>query len=65
MTHVAWNCDGKKLAAVGIDKSTRIWSPDKSVSFSLKFYFQEMIMLYSTFRLDGVKGCDPFLRRAF
>ena len=32
MTHVAWNCDGKKLAAVGIDKSTRIWSPEKSVS---------------------------------
>ena len=31
MTHVAWNCDGKKLAAVGIDKSPRIWSPEKSV----------------------------------
>jgi len=31
MTHVAWNCDGKKLAAVGIDKSTRIWSPEKSM----------------------------------
>ena len=36
MTHVAWNCDGKKLAAVGIDKSTRIWSPEKSVGL---FYF--------------------------
>ncbi|KAF8165606.1 WD40-repeat-containing domain protein [Crassisporium funariophilum] len=31
MTHVAWNCDGKKLAAVGIDKSTRVWSPEKSM----------------------------------
>ena len=32
MTHVAWSCDGKKLAAVGIDKITRVWSPEKSVS---------------------------------
>jgi len=32
MTHVAWNCDGKKLAAVGIDKITRVWAPEKSVS---------------------------------
>ncbi|TFK43802.1 WD40-repeat-containing domain protein [Crucibulum laeve] len=31
MTHVAWNCDGKKLAAVGIDKVTRVWNPDKSM----------------------------------
>ena len=31
MTHVAWSCDGKKLAAVGIDKTTRIWVPEKSV----------------------------------
>lgn len=31
MTHVAWSCDGKKLAAVGIDKVTRVWSPEKSV----------------------------------
>ena len=35
MTHVAWNCDGKKLGAVGIDKITRIFSPEKSVSISL------------------------------
>ncbi|PFH51332.1 hypothetical protein AMATHDRAFT_3181 [Amanita thiersii Skay4041] len=33
MTHVAWSCDGKKLAAVGIDKITRVWSPDKSMEF--------------------------------
>jgi hypothetical protein len=32
MTHVAWNCDGKKLAAVGIDKVTRVWPPEKIVS---------------------------------
>lgn len=32
MTHVAWNCDGKKLAAVGIDKITRVWAPEKSVN---------------------------------
>ncbi|TFK63553.1 WD40 repeat-like protein [Pluteus cervinus] len=31
MTHVAWSCDGRKLAAVGIDKVTRIWSPEKSM----------------------------------
>ncbi|KAF8917003.1 WD40-repeat-containing domain protein [Mucidula mucida] len=31
MNHVAWNCDGKRLAAVGIDKVTRIWNPDKSM----------------------------------
>ncbi|KAI0638425.1 WD40 repeat-like protein [Trametes polyzona] len=31
MNHVAWNCDGKKLAAVGIDKVVRIWSPEKSL----------------------------------
>ncbi|KAF9464836.1 WD40-repeat-containing domain protein [Collybia nuda] len=31
MTHVAWNCDGKKLAAVGIDKITRVWFPEKSM----------------------------------
>jgi len=29
MTHVAWSCDGKKLAAVGIDKVTRVWPPEK------------------------------------
>jgi hypothetical protein len=39
MSHVAFNCDGKKLAAVGADKVTRIWNPDKSVSsiFFLRF----------------------------
>lgn len=31
MSHVAWSCDGKKLAAVGIDKITRVWQPEKSV----------------------------------
>ncbi len=31
INHVAWNCDGKKLAAVGIDKLARVWNPDKSV----------------------------------
>ncbi|KAF9480680.1 WD40 repeat-like protein [Pholiota conissans] len=31
MNHVAWNCDGKKLAAVGIDKLARVWNPDKSM----------------------------------
>lgn len=31
MTHVAWNCDGQKLGAVGIDKVVRLWSPDKSM----------------------------------
>ncbi|TFY72338.1 hypothetical protein EVG20_g660 [Dentipellis fragilis] len=31
MTHVAWSCDGKKLAAVGIDKIVRVWQPEKSM----------------------------------
>ncbi|KAG2013163.1 hypothetical protein CC2G_010099 [Coprinopsis cinerea AmutBmut pab1-1] len=29
--HLAWNCDGKKLAVVGIDKAVRIWNPEKSL----------------------------------
>ena len=44
MTHVAWNCDGKKLAAVGIDKSTRIWSPEKSVGFI--YFFKKKMGIY-------------------
>ncbi|KAF7792851.1 hypothetical protein EIP86_003952 [Pleurotus ostreatoroseus] len=31
MNHIAWNCDGKRLAAVGIDKVVRVWHPEKSV----------------------------------
>ncbi|THH19905.1 hypothetical protein EW146_g1344 [Bondarzewia mesenterica] len=31
MTHVAWSCDGKKLAAVGIDKIVRVLQPEKSM----------------------------------
>ncbi|VDB89907.1 unnamed protein product [Peniophora sp. CBMAI 1063] len=31
MTHVDWSCDGKKLAAVGVDKLVRIWQPEKSM----------------------------------
>ncbi|KAK0464504.1 WD40-repeat-containing domain protein [Desarmillaria tabescens] len=31
MNHVAWSCDGKKLAAVGIDKITRLWQPEKGM----------------------------------
>ncbi|KAK0201869.1 WD40-repeat-containing domain protein [Desarmillaria ectypa] len=31
MNHVAWSCDGKKLAAVGIDKITRVWQPEKGM----------------------------------
>ncbi|TEB30032.1 WD40 repeat-like protein [Coprinellus micaceus] len=34
--HVAWSCDGKKLAAVGPDKTTRVWNPDKSVRASFR-----------------------------
>ncbi|KAH7887377.1 WD40-repeat-containing domain protein [Phlebopus sp. FC_14] len=33
ITHVAWSCDGKRLAAVGIDKITRIWTPEASMEF--------------------------------
>ncbi|TFK55614.1 WD40 repeat-like protein [Heliocybe sulcata] len=31
MTHVAWNADGRKLAAVGIDKIVRVFQPEKSM----------------------------------
>ncbi|OBZ70055.1 THO complex subunit 3 [Grifola frondosa] len=31
MNHVAWSCDGRKLAAVGIDKVARVWSPEKTM----------------------------------
>ncbi|KAF8213996.1 WD40-repeat-containing domain protein [Mycena galopus ATCC 62051] len=34
MTHVAWSCDGRRLAAVGIDKAARVWNPDKGVRCS-------------------------------
>ena len=50
MTHVAWNCDGKKLAAVGIDKSTRIWSPEKSVGLIFKmtiYTFKTLVCRWS------------------
>ncbi|KAI6152368.1 WD40-repeat-containing domain protein [Pisolithus tinctorius] len=33
ITHVAWSCDGKRLAAVGIDKITRLWTPETSMEF--------------------------------
>ena len=29
--HAAWSCDGKKLAAVGIDRMVRVFQPEKSV----------------------------------
>ncbi|KAI0796976.1 WD40-repeat-containing domain protein [Abortiporus biennis] len=31
MNHIAWNCDGNRLGAVGIDKVARLWWPDKSM----------------------------------
>ncbi|KAG6854360.1 hypothetical protein C0991_007865 [Blastosporella zonata] len=33
VNHVAWNCDGKKLAAVGIDKNPRVWYPEKGMEY--------------------------------
>jgi hypothetical protein len=60
MTHVAWNCDGKKLAAVGIDKVTRVWMPEKSVSETYS-----CILGINVVYLDGAQGCNDFYRRAF
>ena len=31
MSHVAWSCDGKRIAAVGLDKMARVWNADKQV----------------------------------
>ena len=64
MTHVAWNCDGKKLAAVGIDKITRVWSPEKSVSSSS---FVSLVLEIGWWELmkslDGIESCvDVFGR---
>ncbi|KXN92347.1 THO complex subunit 3 [Leucoagaricus sp. SymC.cos] len=36
ITHVAWNCDGKKLAGVGIDKTAKVWNPDKPVGLNTR-----------------------------
>ncbi|KIY71532.1 WD40 repeat-like protein [Cylindrobasidium torrendii FP15055 ss-10] len=30
-SHVAWSCDGKKLAAVGNDRTTRVWHAEKPI----------------------------------
>lgn len=38
ITHVAWSCDGKRLGGVGIDKITRIWTPETSVRIGFIFY---------------------------
>ena len=32
VTHVAWSCDGRRLASVGSEKAVRLWSPEKNVS---------------------------------
>ncbi|KAF7332395.1 WD-REPEATS-REGION domain-containing protein [Mycena kentingensis (nom. inval.)] len=31
MNHVAWSCDGKRLAGVGMDSKARVWMPDKGM----------------------------------
>ncbi|PIL37375.1 hypothetical protein GSI_01068 [Ganoderma sinense ZZ0214-1] len=31
MNHIAWSCDGRKLAAVGVDKIARVWATEKAV----------------------------------
>jgi THO complex subunit 3 len=47
MSHVAWSCDGKKLAAVGIDKIVRVWQPEKTVSSSYDPSFQRSTFIIS------------------
>ena len=53
MNHVAWNCDGKKLAAVGIDKITRVWTPEKSV----RTVFIKKIITDTFLGVDGTSLC--------
>ncbi|KAI1796143.1 WD40 repeat-like protein [Ganoderma leucocontextum] len=31
MNHIAWSCDGRKLGAVGVDKTARVWATEKAV----------------------------------
>ena len=59
MTHVAWSCDGKRLAAVGIDKVTRVWVPEKGVRHQAVVRAQVLML-----RLDGAEKCEHVLRRA-
>lgn len=39
IAHVAWNCDGRKLAGVGMDKMARVWSPEKSMDMRMAVTF--------------------------
>ncbi len=60
MNHVAWSCDGKKIAAVGIDKITRVWQPEKGV--------REVLFCFFAFAeggpVDGSSLSDDVLWRA-
>ncbi|TBU47243.1 WD40 repeat-like protein [Dichomitus squalens] len=31
MNHIAWSCDGRKLGAVGVDKTARVWAMERAV----------------------------------
>jgi len=62
MQHVAWSCDGRRLAAVGMDKTPRVWVPEKSVSWTHRAYAPISEMLSLTGRWICVR--QPHLREA-
>ncbi|KAI4519059.1 WD40 repeat-like protein [Schizophyllum commune Loenen D] len=49
MSHVAWSCDGKRIAAVGLDKMARVWNADKQVRLEPR-----LATLYSGTHTDEV-----------
>ncbi|KAL1738293.1 WD40-repeat-containing domain protein, partial [Schizophyllum fasciatum] len=55
MSHIAWSCDGKRIAAVGLDKMARMWNSDKQVCFYAPSILEpRLATLYSGTHTDEV-----------